>query len=93
MAINWNTTPTEAWLILKSVTKAVNLAKENGNDWDLQDTVMDVTACHLNGCPLDLEKLSEFDDFNLSHDVFGIANHMDRETGKLTNHFLPRCAR
>lgn len=53
---------------------------------------MDVTACHANGCPLDLEKLLHADAFNFSHDVFGIARYINRNTGKLENCFVPRCA-
>ena len=54
---------------------------------------MDVTACHANGTKLDLEKLLNFPDFDFLHDVAGIRNCIDRETGKLTKCFLPRCAR
>ncbi len=53
---------------------------------------MDLVACHANGCPLDFERLSDADDFNIAHDVFGIRRHLDRETGQLTDHFLPRYA-
>lgn len=56
------------------------------------DTAMCITACHLNGCRLDLAKLLEADEFNFLHDVGGIVRHIDRETGKLRHHFLPRCA-
>lgn len=55
--------------------------------------VMDVTACHLNGCPLHLEDLAEADNFNLLHDVVGIYRHLDRETGRLKDCFLPRYAK
>ena len=44
---------------------------------------MDLTACHLNGCPLDLDKLADFDDFNFYHDIFGIRNNINRTNGKL----------
>lgn len=54
---------------------------------------MDVIAVHANGCPLDLQKLLDADDFNFAHDVDGIYWHLDRTTGRLTDHFLPRCAR
>ena len=43
--------------------------------------------------PIDLDALAAADDFNFSHDAYGISRHMDRETGKLTDHFLPRYAR
>lgn len=64
--------------------------------WDTKyerlDCSMDITAVHCNGCPLDLKKLIEADDFNFAHDVFGIRNHLNRETGQLEDCFLPRCA-
>lgn len=51
---------------------------------------MDITACHANGCPLDLELLLEFDNFSFLHDVCGIQENLDRSTGRLTNFFSPR---
>lgn len=51
---------------------------------------MDLAACHANGCPLRLADLLGADDFNLAHDVYGIHRHINRETGKLDGHFLPR---
>ena len=54
------------------------------------DVIMDIDACHNNGCPLKLQELLEADDFNFAHDVFGIRRHIDRTTGKLQNCFLPR---
>lgn len=53
---------------------------------------MDLLATHNNGTPLDFERLANFDDFNLLHDVYGIYEHLDRETGQLMNHFRPRCS-
>jgi len=57
---------------------------------------MDLAACHKNGCPLDFEKLlsGRFrESGSFGHDVWGIRRFIDRTTGKLTNHFLPRCAK
>ena len=53
---------------------------------------MDITAAHANGCPLDLVGLLAADDFNFAHDIGGIQRHIDRETGRLGGHFLPRFA-
>ena len=53
---------------------------------------MDLEAAHSNGCPLDFQKLKDFDDFNFWHDVNGIQRNIDRRTGKLLNCFVPRCA-
>jgi len=54
---------------------------------------MDITACHANGCPLDLKKLRAAPDFDFVHDVVGIMHHIDRRDGKLVNFFLPRCSK
>ena len=51
---------------------------------------MDVTACHLNGTPLDLDGLLNAKDSDLTHDVMGIHFAMDRKTGQLQNCFAPR---
>lgn len=51
---------------------------------------MDITATHLNGCPLRLSELLYADDFNFLHDITGIFNHLDRSNGQLSNCFLPR---
>ena len=52
--------------------------------------MMDITATHCNGNPLKLFALKEAEDFDFYHDVFGIVNNIDRETGKLKNCFSPR---
>lgn len=56
------------------------------------DTEMDITAVHCNCMKLDLDRLVKADDFNLAHDVGGIATHLDRENIKLINCFVPRFA-
>jgi len=43
--------------------------------------------------PIDLDALANADDFNFAHDAYGISRYINRETGKLTQHFLPRYAR
>lgn len=40
--------------------------------------------------PLDFERLLEADNFNFSHDIVGIQNHVDRERKKMDETFLPR---
>ena len=57
-----------------------------------QDAMMDVTAVHANYMPLALSDLLAADDFDFSHDVFGIRRHIDRDTGRLGNCFVPRYA-
>ncbi|KKK55056.1 hypothetical protein LCGC14_3078450, partial [marine sediment metagenome] len=41
---------------------------------------------------LDLARFLEGPDFDFAHDVWGIRNHLNRETGQLENCFLPRYA-
>ena len=54
------------------------------------DIVMDLTAAHANGCRINFAELAAADQFNLSHDVFGIMRHLNRETGQLEGFFVPR---
>jgi len=41
--------------------------------------------------PLNLERLAGFPSFDFAHDVYGIAQNLDRLTGRLLNCFVPRC--
>ena len=59
-------------------------------DLDFQSTIMDITATHISGCKLKLEALLKAKNFDFFHDIIGIANCLDRDTGKLQNCFLPR---
>ena len=70
--------------------RAVKMADSAGCRYGEIDAQMDITACHCNGNPLLLEDLLNADDFNFSHDVFGIHRNLDRDTGKLLNFFSPR---
>lgn len=54
---------------------------------------MSLTACHLNGCPLDLDAFQTARFADVLHDVAGIDRHIDHTTGKLQNCFWPRLAR
>lgn len=73
--------------------RASRLALDVGGiEYTILDAEMDVSATHLNGCPLKLEELLAADDANFGHDVFGIRRFIDRETGKLTGCFCPRFA-
>jgi len=52
---------------------------------------MDLSACNAQ-CPLKLDKLLVADEFNFWHDVSGIRQHINRQTGLLEDCFLPRFA-
>lgn len=91
--INWKTTKEEAELIIAIAQRASKLAAELGRRYPVLDADMDITACHMNGCPLDLARLKDAPKDDFAHDVFGILRHIDRDTGKLTGCFLPRYAK
>lgn len=97
MTVKFEVTAEEDTLLLRIVKRAEYLHKSNqgvgGFDLDRMALHMDLCACHCNGCPLNLEGLLEADDFNFSHDVWGIRRHIDRHTGKLTDLFHPRFAK
>lgn len=93
--ISFHVTPAEKALISALAERARDYDFETNGvqarsqmDWE-----MDITACHANGCQLDLAKLNHADRFNFSHDVFGIARHLNRDNGALMHCFVPRCSR
>lgn len=51
-------------------------------------TATDLAVCHAHACPLDLKRLlaagygNPFDP-DFVHDIYGIRNHLNRETGKM----------
>src|SRR6185436_16467195 len=79
-------------LINKIANRAVVLAVKFEVPYEKMEATMDITACHANGCELDLNKLLAAPEPDFSHDVFGIRRHIDRRTGKIGGCFLPRCA-
>ena len=68
-------------------------SRKLGNRRPKMDIAMDVAATHCNGCPLRLEDLLAADDFNFCHDIGGVARHLNRSTGKLSQEFSPRYSR
>ena len=59
---------------------------------DLIDIEMDVMATHIT-LKLRLGDFLKADKFNFAHDIVGITNCIDRNTGKMANCFLPRFSR
>lgn len=87
--INWSATGEEIDLISKIANRAV----KNFHIQDKMNLTMDISATHLNGTPLDLQKFLDFDDSNFMHDIYGIMDNINRRTGELDNCFLPRCSK
>lgn len=84
---NYSDTVTKIVTRIRKIEREIPMKPRSTMDWR-----MDVIATHANGNPLDLAKLLSADDFNFEHDMFGICRHLDRSTGKLLNHFSPRCS-
>jgi len=80
----------EVVLISKIAMRARAMAEDAGIQCEQMDVLMDIEACHCNGCPLKLEELLAAGDGDFGHDVFGIRRFIDRETGQLGGQFLPR---
>jgi len=87
--INWNKiTKEDQNICIKIINRAKNLI-------EIKDRIgaeMDIQAAHIT-YPLKLKELLAADNFNFMHDVCGISNNINRETGELENCFVPRFAR
>jgi hypothetical protein len=84
--VSFDVSPADSRLISKIVKRAT----KRDPRLDGMSTRMDLTATHANGNPLRLADMLAADDFNLMHDVYGIARHLDRSNGRLTGLFSPR---
>lgn len=74
----------------KCVDRALEIADDLGVIYSRGDCEMDLSACHANGNPMDFKALSEANDFEFVHDVWGIRRHLNRKTGELMDCFSPR---
>jgi hypothetical protein len=92
--LNWNSTREDTELISKIADRYITMC--NGTSFRPPkkfNLLMDIEATNNNGCPLKLAELLKADDFDFAHDINGIINNINRQTGKLDNCFLPRYAK
>ncbi len=86
--LNWTTDVVVMDLIAAIAQRAIDTMPEDvGPKCRL---VMDIDACHSNGCPLDLVGLLSAKQGDFNHDVSGIVSNINRKTGALEDFFLPR---
>jgi len=92
--LNFSATKKEYALISEIATRAFAMIRGtvNEDEYTRLDIMLDIEACHSNGCPLKLSELAAAKDGDFSHDVFGICHHLNRKTGVLEDCFLPRYA-
>ncbi len=81
-------TKQELEIISAICDRALSLSDQLTNRLEL---FMDIEYSHRD-ISLDLQRLLDFDDNNFMHDVTGIVCHFNRETLKVEDFFLPRCA-
>lgn len=93
--INWAIGPEDLKLIHEITRRARDVGHLRGRPLvdNLLHLEMDLVACHLNGCPLDLKALLNFRLVDFVHDLLGIHRHLSTTDGSLGGQFLPRCAR
>ena len=91
--VSFSVNAMDADTIRQIVRRAEAIFVGAGQTVDPLCLTMDITAVHANGCPLRLQALLDADEFNFLHDVTKIERHIDRNTGKLRDHFVPRFAR
>ncbi len=85
------TKETETFTINKddTLTSNFDVGCKGTNEYEFNSLI----ATHNNNYKLDLEKLFNFDDFNLCHDMWGIISNMNGDTAKLEKCFIPRSVR
>lgn len=87
--IDWSQLTKDADDAILAITKRATALRP---ELDHCRLMMDLSACHVSGCRLNLPAMVLSDDYNLLHDVYGITNHIDRNTGKLLRCFMPKFA-
>lgn len=89
--LKWHVSKRDGLFITRIVERAKAMFDRQGIQVDGLQLHMDLTALHANGCPLNLREFADADEFNFAHDIGGITQHMDRNTGKVRR-FMPRFA-
>lgn len=87
--VKFDTTDEEMVNIKNIIRRTKRMRPTRGTETDM---LMDITAVHCNGNKLDLKKLLNADISTFEHDMLGIFWNIDRNTGKLRNHFVPQCS-
>ncbi|MBZ9622882.1 hypothetical protein G9F71_008450 [Clostridium sp. FP2] len=72
------------------IIKIAKRAEENGLlMFDRMSLIMDL-ECAKEEFNLRLDDFLNADNFNFSHDIYGIQSNLNRQTKKMENFFLPR---
>jgi hypothetical protein len=90
MPVKFSSSRAEMEIIIRIAHRARTLYIKNNEP--LHYAIMDISACHENGCRLKLQELLHAGEGDFFHDVAEIRRHIDRKTGKLDGEFWPRFA-
>jgi hypothetical protein len=88
---NFDVSSEDLAIIIQIAERAHTLIYDNGKVQDRMTTMMDLSAAH-NTCPLQLAELLAAKPSDFAHDILGIRHHLNRKTGEIEGHFLPRYA-
>src|ERR1044072_4676006 len=93
---NFNVSPEDHTKIAQLARDGSALSLIGGQQIPVFQLLLSLTACHANGCPLDLDGLISANDTHKAHDIFGIHGHIDHNTGELIDfharYFLKKAA-
>jgi len=79
-------------MIVKIAERAEAMYEELGMERpDRCTLLMDIEHAHAH-IPMDLSAMLTMPRTDFAHDIGGIQRHIDRQTGKLGDCFVPRCA-
>jgi uncharacterized protein DUF6874 len=90
--LNMHVSANDLEKIIKIMLRAASMLDLADHNCDRLSLCLDLSACHANGCALDLDGLLCASGRDFAHDICGIMKHIDRKTGKLTDCFLPHYA-
>lgn len=97
--LRFKTTPEDFMLIIalaKAASKIGNAFNLDSFHYTVLEASMDLEAAHAS-CPLQLKTMVEQLDgphkSDVVHDLLGIRRHLNRQTGQLEDHFIPRFAK
>jgi hypothetical protein len=87
---NWAVSPKDYDMLVQVAERAKR--ELMGYPDSKRTLIMALINCHAKGCPLDFKGLLEAPVLAFSHDIYGIRNHINNDTGKLQSCFAPRYA-
>ncbi len=80
-------------LVAQIADRVERKRNQDDHEFDRMRLMIDIISAVEADPKINLKTLLSFPDGSFFHDVAGIQKHIDRETGKMTDCFVPRCTR